>query len=122
MAGKAVDERERQFGQHAHIEVNHLQLLVAISSAGKAHQPEPRIVDDKLRLGAPSGQSLAYQVRHAGNEKIGCNDDRTASPGRGNFIGQRIQPLYSSRNQYQLVAMSPEDGASARPIPSRLLL
>src|SRR5262249_46806355 len=75
----------------------------------KAHQPEPRIVDDKLRLGAPSGQSLAYQVRHAGNEKIGCNDDRTASPRRGNFIGQRIQPLFSSRNQCQLVAMSRED-------------
>src|SRR5262245_29922043 len=66
MAGKAVDERERQFGQHAHIEVNHLQLLVAISSAGKAHQPEPRIVDDKLRLGAPSGQSLPIRCATPG--------------------------------------------------------
>jgi hypothetical protein len=48
-------------------------------------------------------------VRDAGLEKIGCNHDRPARPGRVNFVRQRIQSFFSSRNQRQFVAVMRKD-------------
>ena len=109
MTGETVDKGERQLGQHAHIEVDHLQLLVAVARAGKTYQAKAGIVDDKLRLVALRRQTLADQMRGAGLEKIGCNDDRPTRSSRGNFIRQRIQFLFSSRDQCQFVAVARKD-------------
>ena len=56
MARQALDEGKRQFGQRAHIEIDHGELLGAVERGGRAGEPEAGIVDDVLRLEAARGE------------------------------------------------------------------
>ena len=53
---EAVDEAERQVGEHAHVEVDHRKLLRAVEARGGAEETEARVVDQELRLEAGLAQ------------------------------------------------------------------
>ena len=108
MAREAVDKGERQFGQRPHVEVDHLQLFVAIERSGQADQAEAGIVDDKLRLGALPRQSVADLPCRAGLQQIGDDHDRPARAARRDLVGERVQPVFSPRHQRQFMAVTRE--------------
>ena len=108
MAREAVDEGERQLGQHPHVEVDHLQLLGAVALGGAADQAEAGIVDDVLRLRAALAKRFADAARGAGLREIVDDDERPRAARARDLVGQCVQAIRAPRHQRQLVAVARE--------------
>ena len=95
-AFEAVDEAEREFGERAHVDVDHGELLGAVEGIRRAEEAEARIVDDHVRLDAAALEGGGDRLRGIVAPEI-CGQNRRprhALPCNG--VRQRIERLLAS--------------------------
>ena len=105
MPRQAVNEREREVGERADVEIDHAELLVARKPGGAADQTETGVVDDGLRLKPAGRQRLADPRGRVGLRQVDRQHRRLWPPTGFDRGRQFIQALLAPRHQHQIVAM-----------------
>ena len=108
MARHAVDEHQRQFGQRAHVDIDHRQLFVATERRRGAAQTKAGIVDDNRRLQALRRKLRGDYRRGIATFEIHGDHGRAGTTAPGDIIGQRVEPVLPPRHESQLMAVRGE--------------
>ena len=109
IADQLIGEPQRQIGQRADVDGDHVELVGAIALDRPAEQAEAGVVDDVLGLHAGRGQSLGNPVAGIGLDEIAGNDDRRFAAGGGDFCRQRRQAIGAPRHQRHAVTIGSEN-------------
>ena len=109
VARQAVDERQRQLGERAHVEVDHGELLVAIELQGRPDQPEAGVVDHIRRLEIARAEFGGEKGNGARPLEIDAQHVGPRPAGRGDFVGQLDQPVLAPRHQNELMSVLGEN-------------
>ena len=99
------DEAERQLGEHADVEVDHGELLLAVEARGEAHQTEAGVVDQELRLKAALAQLILDPRRGIGLAEIDDDDMRPRVAALLDRVGQRLELRRAPRGEHERVAV-----------------
>jgi hypothetical protein len=105
MAGKTIDKGDRQFGQCAHVEIDHLKLLAAVARRRQADQSKTCIVDDELWLRPIRRQRVTDLPHGVGRRQVARNYDRPPCAGCRDLVGKFLQPVFAPGHQRQLMAV-----------------
>ena len=104
-----VGEPQRQIGQRADVDGDHVELVGPIALDRPAEQAKPRIVDDVLDFHAGRGQSLGNPVAGIGLHEVAGNDDRRRAAGGRDFTRQRRQAIGAPRHQRHAMTVGSEN-------------
>ena len=102
---QAVEEREREIGQRAHVEVDHRKLLGAIEAAGGADQAEAGIVDDGVRLEIGGRRARRRFLRGIRAREIRAQNRRPGPAARCNGIGHHVERLLAPGNENEVMTV-----------------
>ena len=105
VADHLVGEPQRQIGQCADVDRDHVELIGAIALDRPAEQAEAGIVDDVLHFEAGRGQSFGNPVAGIGLHEVAGNDDRRRAARSRDFSRQRFQAIGATRHQRQTMAV-----------------
>ena len=99
MADQLVGEPQRQVGQRADVDRDHVELVGPVALDRSTEQAKTRIVDDVLDLDAGSGQRLGNPLAGIGLHEVAGNDDRRRAAGSRDFSRKRRQAIGAPRHQ-----------------------
>ena len=105
VADQLVGEPQRQIGQGADVDRDHVELIGAIALDRPAEQAEAGIVDDILHFQAGRGQRFGNPVAGIGLHEVAGNDDRSRAARGRDFSRQRLQAIGAPRHQRQTMAV-----------------
>ncbi len=117
MAGKTVDEGDRKLRQRPHVEIDHVQLLVAVEHGGGAGEPETGIVDHIARFEIARGKLCSKTIDGVALAEIERQDQRTRPSASGDLVGERGKLALAPRDHGELMPVRGKNPRQLRPDP-----
>ncbi len=105
MADQLIRKPQRQIGERADIDHDHIELIGAIALDSPAEHAEARIVDDVFNVGPHCSECLGDLVASVWLREVAGNDDRRGAARGHDFVRQGGQAIGAARHQGHAVTV-----------------